>query len=34
MKKETNKRKETMKLWLKSDEDKNTVPNEQQKQNY
>ena len=28
MKKERNKMKETMKLWLKTDNDKNTVPGE------
>ena len=33
MKKERNKMKETMKLWLKTDNDKNTVPDEQQNQN-
>ena len=33
MKKERNKMKETMKLWLKTDNDKNTVPGEQQNQN-
>ena len=33
MKKETNKMKDTMNLWLKSYDDKNTVPNEHQKQN-